>query len=319
MLLFLMLPTRPRAAPERDRLIATYSIVARDSRTGELGVAAQSHYFATGADVPWAEAGVGAVATQAFVEPSYGPNGLQLLREGKSAPEALETLLAADAGREVRQVAIVDAMGRVAVHTGRNCIKVAGDETGVGYSVQGNMLRDERVWKAMPAAFESAQGHLADRLLAALEAAERGGGDVRGRQSATLLVVSGKPAARHAAETRIDLRVDDHPRPLEELGRLLTVYRAYERMEEGHAAAAAGKLDQASKLFAEAQDAYPENPEFSFWAGIALANRGKLDEALRFLRFAYARDPGWKELVRRLPQSGLLPDDDALLERITRD
>jgi uncharacterized Ntn-hydrolase superfamily protein len=296
-----MLPTVPRTEPESDRLIATYSIVARDSRTGELGVGVQSHYFRTGSDVPWAEAGIGAVATQAFAEPSYGPNGLALLREGKGAQEALETLLEADAGRELRQAAIVDAQGRVAVHTGRRCIAAAGHEAGVGYSVQGNMLQADAVWKAMPAAFESE------------------GGDIRGCQSAALLVASGEPNDRRPNEKRIDLRVDDHPRPLEELRRLLTIGRAYDRLEDAHAAAAAGRLDEAIEQFEAAQSLYPGNPEFSFWAGIDLANRGRLEDALRFLRSAYTLDPGWKELVGRLPPSGLLPDDPELLEKLTRD
>ena len=319
MLFLFMLPTVLRAEPELDRLVATYSIVARDPRTGELGVAAQSHYFAVGSVVPWAEAGVGAIATQAFGEPSYGSDGLTLLREGKSAQQALKILLTADPERELRQVAIVDAEGRVAVHTGSACIAAAGSQPGVGYSVQGNMLRADGVWKAMPGAFERAKGDLADRLLAALEAAEREGGDIRGRQSATLLVVFGQRGDRRRQEERIDLRVDDHPKPLEELRRLLTINRAYGRMRDGHAAAAAGRLDEAVKQFEEAQALYPENPEFSFWAGIDLANRGRLEDALRFLRSAYERDPGWKELLRRLPATPLLPDDPELIEKLTRD
>jgi uncharacterized Ntn-hydrolase superfamily protein len=315
--LLLMSAASSPLPPDPGPLAATYSIVARDPSTGEIGVAVQSHYFSVGSAVPWAEPGVGAVATQAFAEVGYGPRGLALLREGSSASEALAKLTGEDAGRELRQVAIVDGAGRVAVHTGRSCIAAAGHVEGRGYSVQGNMLRSDAVWKAMGRAYETAGGDLAERLLAALEAAEGAGGDIRGRQSAALLVVSGKRTERPWEERRVELRIEDHPDPLVELRRLLALARAYRLMSRASAVAASGELDAARELFLEAQKIHPDNPELSFWAGVTLARAGRLAEALDLLRAAYRADPGWRELLRRLPPSGLLPADPELLERLT--
>lgn len=298
------------------RLVATYSIVARDPGTGELGVAVQSHYFTTGAVVPWGQPGVGAVATQAFADPSYGPRALDLLREGVGAAEALERLVSADPQSAVRQVAIVDASGAVAVHTGTRCIAAAGHRIGDGFSAQGNMLRDDGVYEAMPTAFEKSGGDLASRLVAALDAAEEAGGDVRGRQSAALLVVSGD-RSRPGWERQVDLRVDDHPAPLVELRRLLAIHRAYRLLARAEGEATAGRLDAARDLFEEAQSLHPGNPEFSFWAAVVLARSGRVEEARELLRTPYAADPGWRELVRRLPAAMLLPDDPDLVERLT--
>jgi uncharacterized Ntn-hydrolase superfamily protein len=307
----------PRASSGPGQLAATYSIVARDARTGELGVAVQSHYFSVGSDVPWAEAGVGVIATQAFLNASYGPLGLERLRDGKIPDEALQALLSEDPARETRQVAVIDAAGRIAVHTGKACIASAGHLIGDGYSVQGNMLRSDRVWKGMAEAYERKRGDLGERLIAALEAAESAGGDIRGRQSAALLVVSGKRSPRPWEERRIDLRVDDHPDPLVELRRLLAVHRAYELMRRAGEVAQSGDGDTAMRQIEEAQRLAPGNPEFGFWAAIALATAGRVEEALPLLRAAYAADPGWRELVRRLPAAGLFPDDPELLERLT--
>jgi uncharacterized Ntn-hydrolase superfamily protein len=304
---------------DSTQLVSTYSIVARDPRTGDLGAGVQSHYFRSGGVVPWAESGVGVVATQAFAEVSYGPKGLALLREGMSPDAALAALLAADPGRDVRQLAMVDAQGRVAVHTGARCIAAAGSQTGVGYSTQGNMLRSDAVWQAMPQAFERAEGDLADRLLAALEAAEAAGGDVRGRQAAALFVVSGKRSEAPWDEWKVELRVDDHPEPLVELRRLLRIQRAYDRMTLGRVAIAAGNLEAADEEFLAAQNLYPENPEFGFWAGVGFGSRGDIDRALRFLRPVYARDPSWRELLRRLPAAGLFPNDRTLIDKLTDD
>jgi uncharacterized Ntn-hydrolase superfamily protein len=219
------------ASPPRP--VSTYSIVARDAATGELGVAVQSHWFSVGSVVPWAEAGVGAVATQSFVDPSYGPLGLQLMRAGKSAPEALQALLAGDSGRDVRQVGMVDASGKVATHTGRLDIPQAGGQAGDGYVVQANLMDKATVWPAMARAFEGAKGDLAERMLAALDAAEAEGGDIRGRQSSALLVVKAKSSGRPWADKLFDLRVEDHPDPLVELRRLVRVQRAYNHMTAG--------------------------------------------------------------------------------------
>jgi len=309
-------PDLPNAVPAPARPVHTYSIVARDAATGQLGVAVQSHWFSVGALVPWAEAGVGAVATQSFVDPTYGPLGLALMRAGRSAPEALAGLLAADAGREVRQVAMVDAAGRVATHTGARCIEAAGHHAGKDYSVQANMMRNGSVWPAMAKAFEASKGDLAERMLAALEAAEAAGGDVRGKQSAALIVVSGRPSGRPWQDRLFDLRVEDSPAPLPELRRLVSLARAYALMNEGDLAVE--RKDDAGALaaYSAARAIVPDNAEMTYWTAVSLVGMGKLEEALPLFRTAFAADPGWAELTRRLPKAGLLPDDAALISRI---
>jgi uncharacterized Ntn-hydrolase superfamily protein len=299
-----------------ERPVATYSIVARDATTGELGVAVQSHWFSVGSVVSWAEAGVGAIATQSFIDPSYGPLALDLLRAGRSAPEALAGLLAADGGRDVRQVAIVDASGRVAAHTGARCIAAAGHATGDGFSVQANLMDNDAVWPAMHAAFTKAQGDLADRLLAALDAAQAAGGDIRGKQSAALLVVRGTATGRPWVDRRIDLRIEDHPEPLVELRRLLRLARAYERSNRGDEMATLQRWDEAGREYAAAAALAPEIAELPFWHAAALATAGRLDEARPLFAAVFAREPRWRELVPRLPAAGLLPDDQELIAKI---
>ncbi len=299
-----------------ERPVATYSIVARDPATGELGVAVQSHWFSVGSIVTWAEGGVGAVATQSFVEPSYGPLGLALMRAGKSAPEALAALLAADLNRDVRQVAMIDTAGRAAAHTGARCIAAAGHATGAAFSVQANMMDNDRVWPAMKTAYENATGDLADRLVAALDAAEAAGGDIRGRQSAAILVVKPASSGRPWADRRIDLRVEDHPQPLVELRRLLTLARAYEHMNRGDELATEAKWNEAGAEYAAAAAMAPHIVELPFWHAATLAAAGKLDEATPLFADVFAREPRWRELVRRLPAAGLLPDDAKLVAAI---
>lgn len=289
-----------------EQLVHTYSIVARDPATGELGVAVQSHYFNVGGTVPWAEAGVGAVATQAFGEASYGPWGLERLRGGQAAPDALAALLEEDPGREVRQVAMVDAQGRVAVHTGASCIAWAGHDTGAQFSVQANMMLSDAVVPAMKRAYESADGPLADRLLAALDAAEAAGGDIRGRQSAALLVVKGEPRDRPWDGRVVDLRVEDHPEPLAELRRLLRLRYAYLRMEAANAAALQGDIDGAKAAMADAERLAPGNLEIRYWHALGLAMNGRMDEAVPMLADIFAADANWAELTRRLPAAHLL-------------
>jgi uncharacterized Ntn-hydrolase superfamily protein len=303
-----------RAGPLRP--VATYSIVARDPATGELGVAVQSHWFSVGAIVPWAEAGVGAVATQSFVEPSYGPLGLELMRGGRSAPEALRGLLAADEGRDVRQVAMIDAQGRVAAHTGRKCIAAAGNLVGKNYSVQANLMDKPSVWPAMARAFESATGDLADRLVAALDAAQREGGDIRGQQSAAILVVSGKPTGRPWMDRQVDLRVEDSPDPLGEIRRLLRVHRAYQHMNAGDNCATQKDWGCAAREYGAAEKLLPDQMEVVFWHAVTLVTGGRDAEALPLFKKVFAREPKWAGLVERLPASELLPNDPALLERI---
>jgi uncharacterized Ntn-hydrolase superfamily protein len=301
-----------------DPLAHTYSIVARDPKTGELGVAVQSHWFSVGSIVSWAEAGVGAVATQSFVDPAYGPRALELLKRGLPAPDALARLVAADAQRDVRQVAIVDAQGRVAAHTGTKAIAAAGQHVGAQFSVQANLMANAKVWPAMAAAYERATGDLADRLLAALDAAEAVGGDIRGRQSAAILIVkptsSGKPWA--GADRLFDLRVDDHPAPLVELRRLVRLQRAYTRANLGDELMSEQKVEAALKEYAAAAEIAPEIVELPFWHAVTLASIGREAEAAPIFRAVFAKEPVWADLVPRLPASGLLPDDKGLVERI---
>ncbi|MFL5735346.1 MAG: DUF1028 domain-containing protein [Chloroflexia bacterium] len=300
------------------RPVHTYSIVARDPETGQLGVAVQSHYFSVGPVVPWVEAGVGAVATQSFVEVTYGPLGLEMMRAGKTARQALDGLLAADTKTEVRQVAMVDAKGNVAAHTGEKCIQPAGHRTGEGYSAQANLMRNSTVWDAMAEAYEAAEGDLAERLVVALEAAEGEGGDIRGKQSAALLVVTGEPTGRPWSDKLFDLRVDDHPVPLEELRRLLRIARAYRHADIAENALVTGSHDEefAAREFERAVQLLPDieaNPEPLFWHAVALANAKKIDAALPIFRRVFAADPSWRDLVPRLVPAGLLADDKEIL------
>ncbi|UCF79490.1 MAG: DUF1028 domain-containing protein [Candidatus Eiseniibacteriota bacterium] len=306
------LPVRP---------VATYSIVARDSLTGEMGVAVQSHWFSVGPIVPWAEPGVGAVATQSLVEPAYGPLGLELMRLGRTAPEALSALVSTDSGEAVRQVAMVDAAGNVAAHTGSRAIHAAGHRVGNQYSVQANLMERTTVWDAMAKAYETAEGDLAERLLAALEAAEKEGGDIRGRQSAALLIVSAEGTGRPWVDRKFDLRVEDHPEPVKELRRLVELQRAYLKLNEGDEWMAKEDASKAMDAYMRATSIVPDeatNGEAPFWVGVTLVGAGRVDEAIPFLWRAYAQDSRWAEVVRRLPASGLLPDDEKLIETVVK-
>ncbi len=302
------------AGPSRP--VHTYSIVARDPATGDLGVAVQSHWFSVGTVVTWAEPGVGAVATQSFAEISYGPLGLKLMQAGKTAEQALAALLAADSHPEVRQVAMVDRHGNVAVHTGASCIAAAGHQTGEQYSVQANLMASDTVWGAMARAYEGAEGDLADRLLAALEAAEGEGGDIRGRQSAALLVVPAAGRGRPWREAAVDLRVDDHPQPLAELRRLLRVHRAYEHMNRGDERLAEDDVEGALREYAAAAQLHPGNLEILYWQAVTMTGVGRLEEALPIFARVFAGDRRWRQLTPRLVPAGLLPDEDGVLERI---
>jgi uncharacterized Ntn-hydrolase superfamily protein len=300
-------PTRP---------VHTFSIVARDPATGELGVAVQSHWFSVGSIVAWAEAGVGAIATQSFVDPSYGKNGLDLMRGGKSAPDTLKELLAKDDGREVRQVAMIDAQGRVDAWTGKNDIQAAGHIVGKDFSVQANLMLNEKVWPAMARAFENTRGDLADRMLAALDAAQAVGGDIRGRQSAALIVVTGKPTGQAWKDRTFDLRVDDSPEPLQELRRLVRLQRAYNHMNAGDLAVEKKDNEGALREYSAAERLVPGNAEMIYWHAVALVNMGRVDESLPLFRRVFAMDRNWITLTPRLPKSGILPDDPKLIERI---
>jgi uncharacterized Ntn-hydrolase superfamily protein len=315
--LFATRDAKAQEAPRPSRPVHTFSIVARDPATGEMGVAVQSHWFSVGSIVTWAEAGVGAVATQSFVDPSYGREGLELMRGGTGAEDALKTLLAKDEGRDVRQVAMLDARGRVAAHTGAKCIEAAGHHVGRGYSVQANLMSNARVWPAMARAFETAKGDLADRMLAALDAAQRAGGDIRGKQSAALVIVKAESSGKPWTDRLFDLRVDDHPEPLKELRRLVTLQRAYNHMNAGDAAVERKDNEAALREYSAAQRLVPDNLEMAYWHAVALVNMNRTDEALPIFRRIFAADPNYRTLTPRLVKSGILPDDRKLIDRIT--
>ena len=317
LLLIVLIPANAFAANASPiRPVSTYSIVARDPDTGELGVAVQSHWFSVGAMVPWAKAGVGAVATQSLVDPSYGPLGLQIMAAGRSAQQALGGLLEADSHPEIRQVAMIDANGIVGAHTGSNCIPEAGHQTGENYSVQANLMARDVVPARMAEAFEGATGDLADRMMAALNAAQEAGGDIRGKQSAAILVVSGEPTGRSWEDTLIDLRVEDHEQPLEELARLLNISRGYAKMNEGDLAVEHGDLVQAEAAYGAAQEILGDNLEAAYWYAIALCNAGEIDRAVEVFHEVFAEGENWRELTPRLIKGGFLVADEATLERI---
>jgi len=296
--------------------VHTYSIVAFDEETGELGVAVQSHWFSVGFLVPWAKAGVGAVATQSFVKVDYGPEGLNRMEHGQSAEEALTSLLAEDDGEAVRQVAMIDVKGSVATHTGTKCIYAAGHQIGKNYSVQANLMEKETVWPSMANAFERSNGDLAEKMMAALEAAETEGGDIRGKQSAAMLIVSGNPTGIPWKDVVMDIRVDDHAEPLKELKRLIRVHRAYQHANKGDHYLEMEEIEKALVEYEKASEFYPENPELPYWSAVTLASKGNLDQALPIFREVFQKEPRLRILTPRLVNSGLLPDDPALIEAI---
>ncbi|NEU08830.1 DUF1028 domain-containing protein [Flavihumibacter sp. R14] len=300
-----------------SELAHTFSIVARDARTGEMAVGVQSHWFSVGTAVSWAEAGVGAVATQSFTNKSFGIRGLALLKEGKTAQEVLTELLSRDEGRDVRQVAIVDSKGNVAAHTGTKCIQFADHITGEQFSVQSNMMLTDKVSEAMESAYEtSMQLPLAERVMAALNAAQQAGGDIRGKQSAALIVVPGKSKAEPWNERSVDLRVDDHENPLIELGRLYKVQQAYEHMNRGDLAVEVNDMPGAMREYGAAMKMLPENLEMQYWTAVTLANNKEVEKSLTLFKSVFSAEKNWKELTRRLPAVGLLTVSDADLKRI---
>lgn len=333
-----------QSALAQTRPVNTYSIVARDPVTGQLGVAVQSHWFGVGQIVPWAEAGVGAVATQSFVDPSYGKLGLDVMRAGKSAPDALRALLGGDSACEVRQVGMVDANGNVATFTGSRDIQAAGGiaskstatsqvncgaaggmlSVGRDFAVQANLMANDRVWPAMAKSYSETKGDLATRMLAALDAAQAVGGDIRGKQSAALIVVNAKPSGKTWQDRLFDLRVDDHADPLVELRRLVTVQRAYNHMNAGDLAVEHKDNEAALREYSTAERIAATTPgipqsrhaEMIYWHAVALVNMNRADEALPLFARAFRMEPAWRELTPRLAKSGLLPDDPKLIERI---
>ncbi len=299
-----------------DPFAHTFSIVARDPNTGEIGVAVQSHWFSVGSIVSWAEVGVGAVATQSFVNVSFGRRGLDLLKQGKSPQDALDGLLSTDEGKDFRQVAIIDKNGRVAAYTGKLCIKDASHLVGENFSVQANMMLNDKVVPAMAEAFKNSRGPLAERMVAALKAAQNAGGDIRGQQSASILVVKGESTGKEWEDKLIDLRVEDNENAVAEIERLLKVYRAYEHMNAGDLAIEKGDETKALYEYQSAGDMFPEHLEMKYWFAVSLVNIGRIDEALPKFKFIFERDKNWIELTKRIVDNGLLKVDKRTLDLI---
>ncbi|WP_081208411.1 DUF1028 domain-containing protein [Salegentibacter sediminis] len=303
---------------EKEAFAHTYSIVARDSVTGEMAVGVQSHWFSVGPLVAWGKSGVGVVATQSFVNPEYGPRGLELMEEGKTAVEALEEIANSDSGREYRQVAFLDSRGNTAAFTGQNCVEAASHITEKNFSVQANMMLNDETVPAMAESFSS-NSHLplAERVLEALKAAQETGGDIRGKQSAALIVVGANRVEESWKDKKIDLRVDDHAEPIKELERLLKTARAYEYMNRGDLAMEDGDVDKALEEYGTAEKMFPDNLEMQFWKAVALANAGEIEEAKPVFDKIFKKDENWREMLRRLPKAGLLDVSDEELKQLT--
>ncbi|HKB84817.1 MAG TPA: DUF1028 domain-containing protein [Ignavibacteriaceae bacterium] len=306
----------PQLYYNHDPFAHTFSIVARDPETGEMGVAVQSHWFSVGTIVTWAEAGVGAIATQSFVNASFGPRGLEMLKQGMTPQQAVDSLLASDEGREFRQLAIIDSKGNVASYTGKKCVQPAGNLVGDNFSTQANLMINDKVWPAMAEAFNTTTGPLAERMMAALEAGQKAGGDIRGKQSAAMLVVRGKSTGKVWEDRLIDLRVDDSPEPIKELKRLLKVHRAYDHMNAGDLAVEKGDMKLALIEYSTAEEMFPDNAEMKYWHAVTLANNGKMDEALPIFGEVFNMDSNWRDLTPRLIEPGLLTVNENDLKRI---
>ena len=296
----------------------TYSIVARDSVTGDMGVAVQSHWFSVGSVVTYGEAGVGVVATQSLVNQSYGPKGLALMKQGLSPQPALDMLLSSDEGEMYRQVAFLNTKGDVATHTGDLCIAEAGHRQGKNFSVQANMMLKNTVWDAMAKAFETTSGSLSGRMLAALKAAEVERGDIRGKQSAAILIVKEEATGNSWEDIVMDLRVEDHKNPVVELERLVKVHSAYEFMNKGDLAMERGDSIEAEKLYLQAQKLFPYNIEMKYWYAINLLNNKEYTKARVILRSIFRRDRNWKTLTKRLVDSKLLIIEKSELDKVMR-
>lgn len=305
--MFLSFLSNAQEFKKTEPLAHTFSIVARDSVTGEMAVAVQSHWFSVGTVVSWGEAGVGVIATQSFVNKSFGPRGLELLKQGKSPQEAVQILLRDDEGESVRQLAILDNEGRVATHTGKNCIADAGHLNGPNFSVQANMMLNDKVVPSMKKAWHTNKNlPLAERMIVVLKAAQNAGGDIRGKQSAALLVVKGEASEEPWNDRLIDLRVDDHENPINEIERLLKVHRAYEHMNQGDLYVETGEMQKAMGEYEAAMKMFPQNLEMQYWTAITLATNHEVKKAASMLQAIYKKDANWRELTKRLPKVGLL-------------
>ncbi len=301
----------------QDRPVSTYSIVAIDKESGEMGGAVQSHWFSVGSLVLWAEPGVGMVATQSFVRPEYGPELLKLFATSSASPEfALKSLLKRDSEQNVRQVGAVNVEGESVSFTGKDCVTYASSIQGDGYAIQANIMAKPGVPEAMEKAYLSTKGSLADRLYAALVAAESLGGDLRGKQSAALLVVPLKKVDSLLSSKIYDIRVDDSPTPLEDLNRLMRIQKAYIFANEGDILSAEGKLDEALDAYNRASELYPENVELLFWGAVILCTDGKFDIAKPMFEKIFEVSPDLKEMIPRLENHPMFPLKPAIVQKI---
>lgn len=303
---------------KKEPFAHTYSIVARDTVTGDMGVAVQSHWFSVGSLVAWGKAGVGVVATQSFINPSFGPRGLSLLENGLSPKLAIQTLLELDEGRDVRQLAILDVQGNVHSYTGKNCIEAAGHIVGNNFSVQANLMEKNTVWPAMAEAFKNSSGSLAERMLTAMEAAQNEGGDIRGKQSVAILVVKAKSTGNAWEDKVVDLRVEDSENPLIEMKRLLIIHKAYEYMNQGDLAVETGNNMLAKEHYMNAQKLNPDNLEMKYWYAVTLANNGDLVEANSIFKEIFKQNSNWRTLTPRLVKAKLLVVSDSQLQEILK-
>ena len=303
---------------DKEAFAHTFSIVAKDPGTGEMAIAVQSHWFSVGSLVSWGKSGVGVVATQSFVNPAYGPNGLKLMSGGMSAKDALEELVKQDEGRDYRQVAFLDVQGNVAAYTGKLCVEAASHIEGENFSVQANMMLNNKVVPAMAEAFKAHKNlPLAEKMIEVLKAAQNAGGDIRGKQSAALIVVGPKKVENSWEEKKIDLRVDDLQNPILELERLLKTARAYEHMNKGDIAVEKGEVDIALEEYGMAEEMFPDNLEMKFWKAVAMANSDRLKEALPVFATIFEEDDNWREMITRLPKAGLLNLTEEEIDQIT--
>lgn len=303
--------------PFKDKFAHTFSIVARDKKTGEMAVGVQSHWFSVGTIVAWGKSGVGVVATQSFVNPAFGPEGLKLLQEGNNASQSVDILINGDDGRDFRQLAILDKNGNVDTYTGKKCLESANHIIGENYSVQANMMLNDEVVPAMSKAFEENSNlPLAERVLKVLNAAQAAGGDIRGKQSAVLIVVNAQETKNPWEDKKIDIRVDDHENPLIELERLLKVHHAYDHMNAGDLAIELDDMATALQEYNAAEQMFPDNLEMKYWKAVALANNARLEEALPIFKFIFDADENWRELTRRLPKAGLINVTEGELRQI---
>ena len=311
-------PLRFHQESKRNPFAHTFSIIACDPVTGEIGGAVQSHWFAVGRVVLWGEAGLGMVATQSFTNPAYGPDGLSLLRNGSLPRSVVDQLTGQDEGREVRQMAVINSRGEAAAYTGKRCVPHAGHFVGDNYSAQANMMLTPEVWPAMSRAFESSTGPLADRLMASLEAAQAAGGDFRGRQSAAILVFSGSPSGKIWQDRKVDIRVDDSKEPLEELRRLLGLHQGYELTDEGENDMLQGRVESAMVKFKAAGELLYGNEEMVFWQAASLSGAGNFEEAVPLFQKVFSINPNWRTFAPDLVRLGHMKLKEDELERLMK-